>query len=211
MLPPVPQGTGQPRRQERPAPQVSSPEVEAWSAPCLRAVAADQGVTPGSSPCGSEILESRGRPGPAVVMTLKTSLTVVDLAFVTKRCSRHFDLSFTLCGLCPQARPLLLFIFVQVVKVGVPLAHSVRRPPWPGAEGCVLPALIPFCPQDESTGEITFYMKGADVVMAGIVQYNDWLEEEVSAELATWASGAGARRPRPVLAGCGCVTVLPET
>lgn len=34
--------------------------------------------------------------------------------------------------------------------------------------------------QDESTGEITFYMKGADVVMAGIVQYNDWLEEEVS-------------------------------
>ncbi|KAK2503850.1 hypothetical protein MC885_019439 [Smutsia gigantea] len=32
--------------------------------------------------------------------------------------------------------------------------------------------------RDESTGEITFYMKGADVVMAGIVQYNDWLEEE---------------------------------
>uniref|UniRef100_A0A3Q3K2N5 Phospholipid-transporting ATPase n=1 Tax=Monopterus albus TaxID=43700 RepID=A0A3Q3K2N5_MONAL len=32
--------------------------------------------------------------------------------------------------------------------------------------------------RDDSTGEITFYMKGADVVMAGIVQYNDWLEEE---------------------------------
>uniref|UniRef100_A0AAY5EKD0 Phospholipid-transporting ATPase n=1 Tax=Electrophorus electricus TaxID=8005 RepID=A0AAY5EKD0_ELEEL len=32
--------------------------------------------------------------------------------------------------------------------------------------------------RDESTGEITFYMKGADVVMSGIVQYNDWLEEE---------------------------------
>ncbi|KAG7268239.1 hypothetical protein CRUP_036452 [Coryphaenoides rupestris] len=32
--------------------------------------------------------------------------------------------------------------------------------------------------RDESTGEITFYMKGADSVMAGIVQYNDWLEEE---------------------------------
>uniref|UniRef100_A0A8C2CD35 Phospholipid-transporting ATPase n=1 Tax=Cyprinus carpio TaxID=7962 RepID=A0A8C2CD35_CYPCA len=32
--------------------------------------------------------------------------------------------------------------------------------------------------RDESTGEITFYMKGADVMMAGIVQYNDWLEEE---------------------------------
>ncbi|KAG7278794.1 LOW QUALITY PROTEIN: hypothetical protein CRUP_019100 [Coryphaenoides rupestris] len=28
------------------------------------------------------------------------------------------------------------------------------------------------------TGEITFYMKGADVAMATIVQYNDWLEEE---------------------------------
>jgi len=33
--------------------------------------------------------------------------------------------------------------------------------------------------QEESTGEITFYMKGADVAMASIVQYNDWLEEEV--------------------------------
>lgn len=41
--------------------------------------------------------------------------------------------------------------------------------------------LFCFLLQDESTGEITFYMKGADVVMAGIVQYNDWLEEEVRA------------------------------
>uniref|UniRef100_A0A8C3FDT5 Phospholipid-transporting ATPase n=1 Tax=Chrysemys picta bellii TaxID=8478 RepID=A0A8C3FDT5_CHRPI len=32
--------------------------------------------------------------------------------------------------------------------------------------------------RDESTGEITFYMKGADVAMSTIVQYNDWLEEE---------------------------------
>ncbi|XP_042317348.1 probable phospholipid-transporting ATPase IIB isoform X3 [Sceloporus undulatus] len=32
--------------------------------------------------------------------------------------------------------------------------------------------------EDESTGEITFYMKGADVAMSSIVQYNDWLEEE---------------------------------
>ncbi|XP_029778615.1 probable phospholipid-transporting ATPase IIB [Suricata suricatta] len=32
--------------------------------------------------------------------------------------------------------------------------------------------------RDESTAEITFYMKGADVAMAAIVQYNDWLEEE---------------------------------
>lgn len=29
------------------------------------------------------------------------------------------------------------------------------------------------------SGEIVFYLKGADVVMAGIVQYTDWLEEEV--------------------------------
>lgn len=47
----------------------------------------------------------------------------------------------------------------------LPRVHASRPPP-----------LL----QDESTGEITFYMKGADVVMAGIVQYNDWLEEEVS-------------------------------
>uniref|UniRef100_A0A665US68 Phospholipid-transporting ATPase n=1 Tax=Echeneis naucrates TaxID=173247 RepID=A0A665US68_ECHNA len=32
--------------------------------------------------------------------------------------------------------------------------------------------------REESTGNITFYMKGADVAMASIVQYNDWLEEE---------------------------------
>lgn len=38
--------------------------------------------------------------------------------------------------------------------------------------------------QEETTGDITFYMKGADVAMASIVQYNDWLEEEVKAEAA---------------------------
>lgn len=32
--------------------------------------------------------------------------------------------------------------------------------------------------KDSQTGEITFYLKGADVVMATIVQYNDWLNEE---------------------------------
>eukprot|EP00070_Physeter_catodon_P029564 XP_028336458.1 probable phospholipid-transporting ATPase IIB isoform X2 [Physeter catodon] len=32
--------------------------------------------------------------------------------------------------------------------------------------------------RDESTAEITFYMKGADVAMSTVVQYNDWLEEE---------------------------------
>ena len=33
--------------------------------------------------------------------------------------------------------------------------------------------------RDERTNEIVFYMKGADVVMSSIVQYNDWLDEEV--------------------------------
>ncbi len=33
--------------------------------------------------------------------------------------------------------------------------------------------------KDDKSGEIIFYMKGADVVMASIVQFNDWLEEEV--------------------------------
>uniref|UniRef100_A0A8C2JP68 Phospholipid-transporting ATPase n=1 Tax=Cyprinus carpio TaxID=7962 RepID=A0A8C2JP68_CYPCA len=32
--------------------------------------------------------------------------------------------------------------------------------------------------REEATGDITFYMKGADVAMASTVQYNDWLEEE---------------------------------
>jgi len=33
--------------------------------------------------------------------------------------------------------------------------------------------------RDQSNGEIVFYMKGADTVMSPIVQYNDWLTEEV--------------------------------
>jgi phospholipid-translocating ATPase len=33
--------------------------------------------------------------------------------------------------------------------------------------------------QDLQTGEIVFYLKGADVVMSPIVQYTDWLDEEV--------------------------------
>ena len=33
--------------------------------------------------------------------------------------------------------------------------------------------------REVATGEITFFLKGADVVMQSIVQYNDWLEEEV--------------------------------
>ncbi|XP_072168686.1 probable phospholipid-transporting ATPase IIB [Diadema setosum] len=32
--------------------------------------------------------------------------------------------------------------------------------------------------REEKTGQIIFYMKGADTVMNSIVQYNDWLEEE---------------------------------
>ncbi|XP_076041480.1 putative phospholipid-transporting ATPase IIA isoform X2 [Oratosquilla oratoria] len=32
--------------------------------------------------------------------------------------------------------------------------------------------------REEDSGEIILYMKGADTVMAGIVEYNDWLEEE---------------------------------
>lgn len=34
-------------------------------------------------------------------------------------------------------------------------------------------------------------MKGTDVVMAGIVQYNDWLEEEVSGmQRRPWGPGS---------------------
>lgn len=42
--------------------------------------------------------------------------------------------------------------------------------------------------QDESSGEITFYMKGADVAMSTIVQYNDWLEEEVRNKIKIYKS-----------------------
>jgi phospholipid-translocating ATPase len=33
--------------------------------------------------------------------------------------------------------------------------------------------------RDKQTNEIIFYLKGADTVMQPIVQYNDWLNEEV--------------------------------
>ena len=32
--------------------------------------------------------------------------------------------------------------------------------------------------RDRSSGEVIFYLKGADVVMSRIVTYNDWLDEE---------------------------------
>ncbi|XP_045120592.1 probable phospholipid-transporting ATPase IIB isoform X4 [Portunus trituberculatus] len=32
--------------------------------------------------------------------------------------------------------------------------------------------------EDESSGQVVLYMKGADTVMASMVEYNDWLEEE---------------------------------
>lgn len=32
--------------------------------------------------------------------------------------------------------------------------------------------------REEQSGQLVFYLKGADVVMSSIVQYNDWLEEE---------------------------------
>lgn len=38
--------------------------------------------------------------------------------------------------------------------------------------------LVHYYLQNEETQEITFYLKGADVVMTSIVQYNDWLNEE---------------------------------
>ncbi|CAG5956523.1 unnamed protein product [Menidia menidia] len=55
-----------------------------------------------------------------------------------------------------------------------------ERGPDPGQQRPGLPAAQDslWTDPEESTGEITFYMKGADVAMATIVQYNDWLEEE---------------------------------
>lgn len=59
--------------------------------------------------------------------------------------------------------------------------HENGVTPDSGFTWCHVQHLFSFhlCLQEESTGEITFYMKGADVAMASIVQYNDWLEEEV--------------------------------
>ena len=37
-----------------------------------------------------------------------------------------------------------------------------------------------FPAQHKGSGEITFYMKGADAAMTSIVHYSDWLDEEVN-------------------------------
>ncbi|KAK3086037.1 hypothetical protein FSP39_012460 [Pinctada imbricata] len=68
------------------------------------------------------------------------------------------------------------------------LTHMQLRTPTRNLVGYHILQVFPFTSEtkrmgiivkDESTGEIIFYMKGADVVMQTIVQYNDWLEEEV--------------------------------
>ena len=44
---------------------------------------------------------------------------------------------------------------------------------------CVATYHCLFLWQHVVSGEIVFYVKGADAVMTSIVQYSDWLEEEV--------------------------------
>ena len=46
--------------------------------------------------------------------------------------------------------------------------------------GCIV------CVQHKVSGEVTFYMKGADAVMTSIVQYSDWLGEEVYGSIVCW-------------------------
>ncbi|NWU99302.1 ATP9B ATPase, partial [Upupa epops] len=60
----------------------------------------------------------------------------------------------------------------------VPPAFSPATAPVTLAFPCGSARAAALCREDESSGEITFYMKGADVAMSTIVQYNDWLEEE---------------------------------
>ena len=47
--------------------------------------------------------------------------------------------------------------------------------------------------RDSTSGEITFYVKGADIVMAKIVEHNDWLNEEtgnMAREGLRWVAGS---------------------
>lgn len=43
--------------------------------------------------------------------------------------------------------------------------------------------------RDKVSKQITFYMKGADVVMSKIVKFNDWLDEECG-NMARWCIGS---------------------
>uniref|UniRef100_A0A8C2P9Q0 Phospholipid-transporting ATPase n=1 Tax=Capra hircus TaxID=9925 RepID=A0A8C2P9Q0_CAPHI len=89
--------------------------------------------------------------------------------------------------LCPQVALVQWTESVGLTLVGRDQSSVQLRTPGDQILNFTILQLFPFTYEskrmgiivrDESTGEITFYMKGADVVMAGIVQYNDWLEEE---------------------------------
>ncbi|XP_018026166.1 probable phospholipid-transporting ATPase IIA [Hyalella azteca] len=73
----------------------------------------------------------------------------------------HRDLN-TMSLRCPVTKQLLRYTVLQVF----PFTSDTKR------MGIIV--------QEEDTGEIILYMKGADVVMASKVEYNDWLEEECS-------------------------------
>ncbi|KAF2361694.1 P-type ATPase subfamily IV [Trinorchestia longiramus] len=73
----------------------------------------------------------------------------------------HRDLH-TMALRCPVTKQLLRYTVLQVF----PFTSDSKR------MGIIV--------QEEQSGEIVLYMKGADVVMAAKVEYNDWLEEECS-------------------------------
>ncbi|KAK3873283.1 hypothetical protein Pcinc_021693 [Petrolisthes cinctipes] len=77
-------------------------------------------------------------------------------------------------------------------SVGLSLIHRnlttlTLRPPTGGPLTYTVLQIFPFTSEtkrmgiivkEAHTGEIVLYMKGADTVMAGMVEYNDWLQEE---------------------------------
>uniref|UniRef100_A0A2P2HY00 Phospholipid-transporting ATPase n=1 Tax=Hirondellea gigas TaxID=1518452 RepID=A0A2P2HY00_9CRUS len=73
----------------------------------------------------------------------------------------HRDLQ-SLTLRCPVTGALLKYTVLQVF----PFTSETKR------MGIIV--------KDESSGEIVLYMKGADIVMASKVEYNDWLDEECS-------------------------------
>ena len=83
--------------------------------------------------------------------------------------------------LCVRTMYCCLCVWVELCSL--PPVYSVPTPPH------TLPLYRVFLPPTHTTPCIecsypphtllVFYMKGADTVMASIVQYNDWLDEEV--------------------------------
>ncbi|KAG1688800.1 putative phospholipid-transporting ATPase IIB [Nymphon striatum] len=114
--------------------------------------------------------------------------TEIDLESIEVEADQHFNQTVSYQASSPDEVALVKWtesVGIALVKRG--LASMQVRTPHGTTTSFTILQTFPFTSEtkrmgiivkEDSTDEITFYIKGADVVMSTIVQYNDWLEEE---------------------------------